>query len=350
MQSVVQSQLHRIRERGVGVSAEINPFWRELVGAIDTLLQTNPEPSNAEIQGVMGYSSAPLPTWFPSNRDIWAKRGITEAVEKHDLSSLSPGDRQHAAQIHFLKRKGVLGAYVAWADSQRLYSDVNLGRLWWYAERLRETLAKLGRSHPQVILEVGGGAGGLAINLSEAGLVRHYVIADLPEMLINAMISISERVPGADMRLSETPDFSLPGPVFWFLETKEIERVAADSVDVGLNINSLMEMDEDVRDYYLAQFRRALRPGGLMYNVNRMQRAMSRRNGEPFVSNPLTYPYDPRDIVLEWEPDECQEAGRSRTLRPHPSFTISRMHLKAEPPPPPTRLQRIKRRIERLLG
>jgi hypothetical protein len=135
------------------------------------------------------------------------------------------------------------------------------------------------------------------------------------------------------MRLDETPDFDIERPTFWFLETSAIERVPADSVDLAININSMMEMDEEVRDYYLTQIDRVLRPGGresggLMYNVNRMQRAMTRRNGEPYENNPLLYPYRASDIVLEWETDACQECCRARELRAHPSFAISRMHLK----------------------
>lgn len=328
MQSLIETQLHRIKARGVGASAEINPFWLKLLAAIDDLLKATPHPSNAQIQAVMGYASLPLPDGV-TNRSVLDARGILDAMERHTTDGLSKGDAGHAAQLYFLKHRNLLRPYLAWADAAGLLSDLNLGRLWWYAERLQERLAALDRVAPQVFLEVGSGSGRLAMNLYQRGLVRHYVMVDLPEMLINAMITVAESAPGADMRLGETPNFSISRPTFWFLETAAIENVPSGGVDVAVNINSMMEMDETVRDDYLAQMDRTLRSGGLLYNVNRMQRTMTRRNGETFESNPLLYPYPPTARVLEWEPDACQESTRAKTMRAHPSFTISRMHLKA---------------------
>jgi putative sugar O-methyltransferase len=355
----IQRQLLSIQARGIGSSPEINAFWKRLVLAIDKLLKQHPEPTHAQIQNVLGYASRPLPAGFDGNRALLDHLNILDAMERHTIKDLKPQHGAHAAQLYFLKHKGLMPQYLAWADAKGLRSDLNLVRIWWYAERLKARLATLGRSRPQVILEIGAGAGRFPVTLFEHGLVSHYVVVDLPEMLLNSMITVAEELK-VDIRLGETPDFSIARPTFWFLETADIARVAGASVDVALNINSLMEMDEQVRDDYLAHIDRVLRPGGLFYNVNRMQRAMDRRNGEPFESNPLTYPYKASDVVLEWEPDECQQSSRSSEMRTHPSFTISRMHLKAESPPlaalPPAAggttgpLQRLKRGLKVALG
>jgi len=344
----IQRQLRSIQARGVGSSPEINPFWKRLVLAVDKLLKANPQPSHAEIQHVLGYASRPLPKEFDSNRPLLDHLGIFDAMERHTTQDLKAQHAAHAANLYFLKHKNLMAPYLAWADAKGLRSDLNLIRMWWYARRLKERLEMLGRSHPQVFLEIGAGAGRFPVTLFEHGLVSHYVIVDLPEMLLNSMITVADELK-VDIRLGETPDFSIERPTFWFLETAEIARVADGSVDVALNINSLMEMDEGVRNDYLEQIDRALRPGGLFYNVNRMQRAMDRRNGEAFESNPLTYPYKTSDVILEWEPDDCQQSSRAAEMRSHPSFTISRMHLKAEGLPPLSKLGRARRRVTRAI-
>ncbi len=98
----------------------------------------------------------------------------------------------------------------------------------------------------------------------------------------------------------------------------------ANSVDLASNFNSFAEMDEDVRDNYIANIYRTARPGCVFYNVNRRQTNMTRRDGTPHETNPLLYPYRPTDKVIEWEPDRLQQDNRSVAFySSHKNFCIS---------------------------
>jgi hypothetical protein len=149
-------------------------------------------------------------------------------------------------------------------------------------------------------------------------------------MLLNSHGALSHWLPEAPMHIGEAPDFDAPGMHFWFLETTDIERVPDRSLDAALNFNSFMEMDEQVRDYYIEQVYRATAAGAVFYNVNRMQREMTRRDGTTYANNPLLYPYRATDQVLHWEPDEMQQSLRAyRFAAPIKSFCISRMAIVA---------------------
>jgi putative sugar O-methyltransferase len=231
---------------------------------------------------------------------------------------------EHVGALAFLQRVGLFDAYLAWVDGHGVKSDMDLARHYWYAFKLRRVRGK--GADPGVCLEVGAGSGRFSSLLVEQGVARQFVLVDLPEMLLNAMLLIGEMFPQADIRYDETPDFTQPGLIFWMLETSDIQRVPDRSIDAGLNFYSFMEMDEQVRDFYIAQIYRAAAPGALFYNVNRRQGKMTRRDGARFQNNPLLYPYRPDDKVIEWEPDDFQQSNRSdRFIAPTKAFAISRI-------------------------
>jgi hypothetical protein len=219
---------------------------------------------------------------------------------------------EHAASLRFLDRHGVIDEYVALLDTLGVRSSMSAARHFWYQRQVRELIAEHAPAGPLDVLEIGAGAGNLAVMLHEAGLVRSYTIVDLPELLAHSAYTLSKYVADADLRFGETP--GRPGAVT-LLTPEQAVLVEPDSIDVALNFNSFMEMDLDTRDGYLELIYGAGRPGALFVNVNRRQRGLPGRDGAKVDSNPLLYPYRASDRVLLWEEDEFQTITRMRPGR-----------------------------------
>ena len=324
MIDAVNALIQRFQSGEIGQSNEINPFWRDQLARLErTLRKEGPDVSFDLIRGALGYNAFRLPAGVTANaqRRDWPR--LMQAVESRDLQGVDH-IAEHVGALSYLKRAGCLDAYLAWVDALGVMSDLDLARHYWYAFKLARFRGK--GASPAVCLEVGSGSGRFATRLVELGIVRQFVLVDLPEMLPNAMLLVGERFPQAEIRYGETPDFTQPGLIFWMLETSDIKRVPDRSIDIALNFYSFMEMDEAIRDFYIGQIYRAAAPGALFYNVNRRQQRMTRRDGTFFENNPLLYPYRKSDTVLEWEPDDFQQSNRSDRFRaPTKSFAISRI-------------------------
>ncbi|MEI9963523.1 MAG: class I SAM-dependent methyltransferase [Caulobacteraceae bacterium] len=211
----INALLDRIRTQGIGASAEINPFWRRLVESFAPVLDSGERVSASALNKAHGYGAARLPAGVASNRDmpIWAE--LMRAADTGEVGGLGK-QIEHAAILRFLREKEVLDDYVATLDRFRLVSKPGgPGRLYWYAVRLSRLLRRRGGDAPRVFLEIGSGAGFFAMLMSDAGLVRHYVMVDLPEMLLNAMLHARDYLPGVQIRFGETPDFSRSEQTFW---------------------------------------------------------------------------------------------------------------------------------------
>jgi len=325
MRDIAASLLERIKTDGVGKSSEINPFWRAEFAKLRQLLGDGAsEVTSEQLAQALGYNGRRLLDDVAGNSEtpLWAE--MLSAIELGEFGE-DPAKREHAKALAFVGQRCGLADYLNWVDRRRLVSNMNLVRYWWYARRLKWTIKKI---KPRRCLEIGIGAGLFASLLVDEGLVSHYVLVDFPEMLLNAMLVLGEVYPQAQVRYGETPDFAEPGLVFWMLETSQIALVPGGSVDFALNFYSFMEMDERVRDFYFDEIYRTCRRGSIFYNVNKRQLRMTRRDGRSFENNPLFYPYRSTDHILEWEPDEFQQALRSDVLyTPNKSFAISRISV-----------------------
>ncbi len=325
MSDVVESLVRRIVASGVGTSEAINPFWRGQLQRLDSVFKDGAKVTPQRIQHALGYNQARLPKGVASNRDLPHWPEVIQAAQTGDVRGMGKAV-EHVASLNFLIKEGALDEYVALADDLGVVSDIGLIRLYWYARRLGKVLEDAARPKPQTFLEVGSGSGRFATLMVRRGLVGHYVMVDLPEMLLNAML-MAHTIPGAELRFGEAPDFQRPGLVFWFLDTNDIAMVPAESVDVAVNFNSFMEMDGEVRDVYISEIYRAAKPGAIFYNVNRRQGAMTRRDGGRFDNNPLLYPYRSLDKIIEWATDDLQQCTRSRKFEAPRSFCISRISM-----------------------
>ncbi len=319
MTSPLERLLDRVESVGIDSAESINPFWaRQRADAKASGLPLR-EFFKSSVQ--FGYNSEPLGPG-ETNADLFG------ALPDQSPDGLHRYDIEHIGALNFLRQRGVMQEHFAIADAFGIRSDMRNARHFWYARLLRTTLAEQQIPTPAVFLEIGAGSGHFAHLCIDAGLVRHYVLVDLPAMLVNSMSNLVERFPDALAHFGERPDFASPGLHLWFFDTFDMTLVPDCSVDVALNFNSFGEMDRDVRDRYIAEVYRTTRAGGLFYNVNRNQTGMTMRDGSTYDNNPLLYPYAASDRIIDWVLDEFQTAYRARTFQgPARSFAISRRAL-----------------------
>lgn len=319
MSEVFQKQLERVLERGIGSDPTLNPFWGSMVGKLH------------KAQRKYGTLSA---VTLAQNINARAERlapGLTNATDPEVARVLAlldqpdqvePKQADHVAGLWFVRARKLLKLYLSDMDALELRSGQQNVRTWWYRHRLRQHVRK-GSAKP--FLEIGSGSGHFAVMAIAAGMASHYVFVDLPEVLLHAIATVTDLLPDRPSFVGQAPDFSGP-PALWFLNPDEIDLVPDRSVAALMNFNSFSEMDEGVRDRYFEHLYRTAAPGALFYNVNRRHRAMTRLDGSPFENHPMRYPYRTDDEVIEWEPDEYQQATRSRMFStPQSSFCISRI-------------------------
>ncbi len=317
----LKAVLDRVRAQGADGGEAINPFWAEELQDFKQAMASETPLSSHEMRDALGYADNRL------------GEGETNAAKfasliQHDFAQEdAPTDViEHAGALFFLQSLGLLDPYFALADRLGLESSLGLARHFWHANELRVTLKREEKPTPAVFLEIGAGGGQFAMLNALYGRVSHYVIVDLPAMLINSMTALSERFPDALVHFDEPPDFSGKRLTFWFLDTFNVKHIPDRSVDIATNFNSFMEMAGDIRDFYIAEIYRTARSGALFYNVNRRQRKMTLRDGEAFDNHPLLYPYRPTDRIIDWQPDPMQQSYRSRLFSaPIQSFAIKRM-------------------------
>jgi hypothetical protein len=326
--SAYASLLERVRTVGVGGSDEINPCWRHLLSGLQQLLAESPDaPPDAVVQA-LGYGHRLLPAGIARNEDMPKIARLLDKARNRDGDGLQPSQLELVAQLVFLGRHAVLEEFVAWADRRGFQIDMNLGRFFWYRRLVLQTLATHNVPLAGAYLEIGAGSGTFALMVREEWDHRQTIIVDLPEMLMNAAHSIAAQYPEAPLRLGEPPrEDAEPG--FWLLEPSDIRLVPDGLVGLAVNINSMMEMDEEVRDSYLREIYRTARRRGVLFNVNRRQERMSRRDGSSYDNNPLLYPYRATDGVLRWEVDACQMACKSARFFSPPAYTILRLAVLA---------------------
>lgn len=254
-------------------------------------------------------------------------RGVLRGLGADSLG-ITKGQWEHSSSLLFLAARKLLPEYESFIGPLGIRSSMSTVRHFIYKRELGALLDDHVSPEPVNILEVGGGAGCLALYLTVEGRVRTYTIIDLPEMLVHSAYTIQKYLPEADIVFNEPPGSGSAGeaPRFHFIAAQFAESAPSDFYDLGLNFNSFMEMDGPTRDDYIRLIYRAARPGALFFNVNRRQRALPQSDGSAFDNNPLLYPYRPDDRILRWEEDVVQQATRGR-LGGVPSLAITRAAL-----------------------
>lgn len=131
---------------------------------------------------------------------------------------------------------------------------------------------RLGEHNPLVVIEIGGGFGGLAYHLMRAFDRRlRYVIVDLPESLAFSAIYLTTLFPDLDNRIaSESGSISLEAtPGFTFVPNMDYGRLALGrDADLVVNTLSLSEMSDPQIEDYCAAVSRWIGTRGIFFEQN----------------------------------------------------------------------------------
>jgi SAM-dependent methyltransferase len=142
----------------------------------------------------------------------------------------------------------------------------------------------------KVVMDVGGGYGGLArlIKLARPGI--RLVLLDLAETNAIQTYFLANAFPGAallglsDVVAMREIDVSALDFDFLVLPGQLFERIRPLSFEAVINTRSMMEMDMSTVGFYIEQIQRKLAPGGVFYCVNRYEKKTRLKD----------YPFDER--------------------------------------------------------
>lgn len=289
-------------------TSSASPFWRDRIGEPD-----------------LGFRCSPLRG--PTNRNERMADALEAAERIRKLSKAITAERRRfgksdlAIYSLWMQDRGVYDEIMDFLDAQGL--EFNSGAIRWYlyAKRIAEM------SEPDArLIEIGGGAGETACFAHTLRPWRLYVAVDLPPMLANLCRNLSQRLPTARFVLNEWPTEDSAEPTVVLVDPDHVDVIPDDTMDWGLNFNSFMEMDRDIRDGYIALLYRVLRPGGIFWHVNRRENgAHVQRDGSFYDNHPLLYPYRTDDEVIDIDLDYSQVDPRSAVGSCYHRLTISRM-------------------------
>ena len=132
-----------------------------------------------------------------------------------------------------------------------------------------------------LILEIGGGFGGLAFHLKGLLPRARYVIVDLPESLAFSAVYLSTLFPDQRNVVVTSPGMigrDLAEPGFTFVPNHFCHRVAESGLraDLAMNMLSLSEMTEKQVTAYCRLLVQCLAPGGAFFEQNQDNRPLGR--------------------------------------------------------------------------
>jgi SAM-dependent methyltransferase len=167
------------------------------------------------------------------------------------------------------------------------------------------------------VVEIGGGFGGIIAKIKDLYPNASCVLFDLPEVNAVQTYYLQQRFPEA--RILGFHDFQERGPLvfgenadFLILPGWLIEEMPHESVDLAINIRSMMEMTPETVGYYFDNLHRAVRIGGVFACANRYQK----------ISIIKEYPFDDYWRILLSQTSNLQghihELIVERTSRPQP--------------------------------
>ena len=286
-----------------------NPFWQDRIRARD-----------------LGFRCQPLKA--TSNRHEPRMQAALKASERiGELSAeINSIKDEYPIHVYWTRINGIYDEVVNFLDARSLQYSPPAVRWYLCAKKITELTAQY-VMRPARILEIGAGGGELAYFTYEMCPWQQYVVVDLPPMLANLHANLRTKIAGVNFVVNEWPGEPVDGPQIVLLDPGHACVIPQDTMDVGLNFNSFSEMDESIRDGYIALVYRCLRPDSVFYHVNRRQPKMTRVDGSTFDNHPLLYPYRHDDRVIEFDLDYSQQDVRCQIFRSYPRLPVSRVAI-----------------------
>ncbi len=266
-------------------------------------------------------------------QNIFLKK-LQYRLHRNSIYTLSKDSIENIAALLFLEKKGLLSEYESLRMKLGVTSSMTFARHFYYVTFFEHHIKKVfGSIKPLRVLEIGGGGGMLARILFERGLIKTYYDVDLPEILLSASLTLSRSVPDATFRFcgGNVLGKTATETAFNFYPAQYFNEVPRGHFDLILNVASFQEMDNSVRDMYVRSAKDLAAKPTLFININRKQ-DLPQRDGTTVLTNPLTYPYDSGEEILDWGADQMQDTIRANTsnslfrLTPK-SFPIVRVSL-----------------------
>lgn len=145
---------------------------------------------------------------------------------------------------------------------------------------------------PKKIVEIGAGYGNLASKIKKLYKHSSYIIYDLPEVLAIQTYYLKKHFPNAKFVFLE--DFLRNREIineglfdFALLPAWYSDSLEDNSVDVFINMRSMMEMNNEIISNYFNIIQRSIKVGGVLYLVN----CYSKKIGET-TTRFKDYPFD----------------------------------------------------------
>ncbi len=150
----------------------------------------------------------------------------------------------------------------------------------------------------RVVVDIGGGYGGLVRLIKLARPAMRFVLLDLPEVNAIQAYFLANAFPDAKvLGLTDVSHVKLIDPRsldfdFLVLPGQLFDRLGPSSFDAIINTRSMMEMDLETVGFYIRGIQEKLAPGGIFYCVNRYEKKTRLKD----------YPFDEKWRVAFSEP------------------------------------------------
>ena len=165
------------------------------------------------------------------------------------------------------------------------------------------SLKKLLSTKPLTMLEIGSGYGGLISKIKHNYKNIRCIIIDLPEVLAVQNYYLSQEFPQSkflflkDLKEEGEKIFHYEFD-FLLLPYWEIVKIPNKSLDIIINIRSMMEMTKEMINYYFVNIRRKIKTNGNFVCINRY---------EKYETKIREYPFDLKWKILHSEQSRIQK-------------------------------------------
>lgn len=247
-------------------------------------MSTNPE----EIGGQTDYTDpdASLAKFEARGLDLEMNHALNAAEQFSDILPITLP--QQMGEVGWLGPHGIVNLDTI-AFSERIAVMAEFGAI----QRVMQDNPR------QIVVEIGGGFGGLAYILKRALPRLHYVIVDLPSSMAFSAAYLAAMCPDARIAFFDGKSETQPDADYDFLFVPHYAWPALvdylPHADLGLNTLSFAEMTAEQVDGYAKGLARLLPPDGLLFEQNFDDR---RRGGQNVPDILSTYFDDvsPRDL------------------------------------------------------